>query len=164
MSRIPPRTELKSHAGESNCYIRSHLGIKIPAESPVTALHVGAEVRSWKEGEVTAFCDAHWHGAWNHADSDRLVLIFDVMPERLRWYTRQYCALMVALNATLYVLPGRMNLDEPAWRPSILLGYLGLATIGLPLFSAFYLRFKYSDTARPAWSRRLREVGFGFYY
>jgi len=44
------------------------------------------------------------------------------------------------------------------------LGYFGLATIGLPLFSALYLRFKYSDKARPAWSRRLREVGFGFYY
>lgn len=164
VSRVQPHSVLKSHAGESSSYIRCHMGIKIPAEAPVTAMHVGEETRSWKEGKVMAFCDGHWHGAVNGADSERLVLIFDVMPERLGWYTRQYCALMLALNATLYILPGRFNLDEPIWRPGIFLGYLGLATIGLPILSAFYLRFKYSDRARPAWSRRLREVGFGFYY
>lgn len=164
VSRIPPRTELKSHAGESTCYIRCHMGVKIPAEAPVTAIHVGGETRSWKEGKVIAFCDGHWHGARNGADSERLVLIFDVMPERLKWYTRQYCAMMLALNVTFYLLPGRMNMDEPIWRPSILAGYLAFATIGLPMFAAFYLRFKYSDAVRPVWTRRLREVGFGFYY
>lgn len=164
VSRMVPHSELKSHAGEATCYVRCHMGVKVPATAPTTALHVGGEVRSWKEGEVIAFCDGHWHGAVNGADSERLVLIFDVMPERLRWYTRQYCALMLALNATLYILPGRFNLDEPLWRPSILAGYVGLATIGLPVLCAFYLRFKYSDQARPAWSRRLREAGFGFYY
>lgn len=164
VSRIMPRSELKSHAGESTCYIRCHMGVKIPAKAPVTAMRVGDETRSWEEGKIIAFCDGHWHGAVNGADSERLVLIFDVMPERFSWYTRQYCALMLALNSTLYILPGRFNLDEPIWRPSILFGYLGLATVGLPILVVFYLRFKFSDKARPAWSRRLREAGFGFYY
>jgi hypothetical protein len=140
------------------------MGIKIPATAPTTAMHVGDEVRSWEEGKVIAFCDGHWHGAVNGADEERLVLIFDVMPERYSWYTRQFCALMLALNVTLHVLPGRFNLDEPVWKPGILAGYLSLATLGLPLLTAYYFRFKYSDKARPAWSRRLRDAGFGFYY
>ena len=164
VSRVLPRSVLKSHAGESSSYIRCHMGITIPAKAPITALHVGGEIRSWEEGKVTAFCDGHWHGAMNGADSDRLVLIFDVMPERLSWYKRQYCALMRALNTTLYILPGRFNLDEPIWRPAIFAGNISLATVGIPMLAAFYLYFKYSSNAHAVWSRRLREAGFGFYY
>ena len=164
VSKMVRRSELKQHAGESTCYIRCHMGLKIPAKAPTTALHVSDETRSWKEGEVIAFCDCHCHGAVNGADSERLVLIFDVMPKHLGWYKTQYCSLMLALNATVYVLPGRFNLDEPLWRPSIILGYLELSTFGLPILAVFYLYFKYWDNARPAWSRRLRNAGSGFYY
>ena len=164
LSKMAPHSRLKFHSGESNCYIRCHLGIRIPATAPVTALHVGGEVKSWQEGKVRAFCDAHWHGAVNDSDEARYVLIFDVMPERLAWYTKQFCALMLALTVTLYLMPGRMSLDEPLWRPAVLLGYVGFASLGIPLLAALYVYFRYLCRTRPAWLRRLADAGFGFYF
>jgi hypothetical protein len=164
LSRMAPHSQLKSHAGESSCYIRCHLGVKIPDAAPVTALHVGGETRSWQEGKVHAFCDAHWHGAVNNADETRYVLIFDVMPENLGWYTKQFCALMVALSVTQYLLPGRLNLDEPLWRPGVLLGYVALSIAGLPMIGGFYFYFRYFCKTRPPWLRRLADAGFGFYF
>ncbi len=164
LSKLGAHSEVKPHAGESTSYIRCHLGIDVPAAAPVTALHVGGEVVSWEEGRVLAFCDGHWHGAYNHSDGDRYVLIFDVMPQSLGWYTKQFCSLMVAFNVTQYLLPGRLNLDEPMWRPRVLLGYLGLATVGVPLLGGFYVYFQYLCRTRPLWVRRLSGAGFGFYY
>ena len=164
LSKLGAHAEVKPHAGESTSYVRCHLGIDIPAPAPLTALHVGGEVVSWEEGRVLAFCDGHWHGAYNHSDDDRFVMIFDIMPESLAWYTKQFCALMVAFNVTQHLLPGRLNLDEPMWRPRILLGYAGLATLGVPLFTAFYVYFRYLCRTRPKWVGRLSGAGFGFYY
>jgi len=164
LSKLSPHTELKPHAGESTSYVRCHLGIQVPAPAPTTALHVAGQERSWEEGKVLAFCDGHWHGARNLSDEERYVLIFDVMPERLAWYTPQYCALMVALNVTQHLLPGRVSLDEPLWRPPVLLGYLAFATVGLPLFAGFYLYFRYFCRDRSPWMKRLADAGFGFYY
>lgn len=164
LSKMAPHSRLKFHSGESSCYIRCHLGIKIPATAPVTALHVGGEVKSWQEGKVQAFCDAHWHGAVNDSDEARYVLIFDVMPERLAWYTKQFCALMLAFTVTLYLVPGRMSLDEPLWRPGVLLGYVSFTSLGIPLLAALYVYFRYLCRRRPAWLRRLADAGFGFYF
>jgi hypothetical protein len=164
LSKMGPQTELKPHAGESTSYIRCHLGVQIPDRAPNTALHVAGQERSWDEGKVIAFCDGHWHGARNKSDEERYVLIFDVMPERLSWYTKQFCALMVATNVTQLILPGRLSLDEPMWKPPVLLGYLGLATIGTPLLVGFYFYFRYFCRDRTPWTRRLAKAGFGFYY
>jgi hypothetical protein len=162
LSRMAPRSRLKFHAGESTCFIRCHFGVKIPAAAPTTALHVGGEMRSWQEGRVQAFCDAHWHGAVNNSDEARYVLIFDVMQPKLGWYTKQFCALMVAFTVTLYLLPGRLSVDEPLWRPGVLIGYIALSTCA-PLLAGFYLYFRFCKT-RPAWLRRLADAGFGFFF
>lgn len=164
VSRMKPQSALKEHAGEASCYVRCHMGLIVPATAPTTALHVGGTTQPWATGKVTAFCDAHWHGAVNGADNYRYVLIFDIMRKRLGWYTEQYCALMLALNVTIYLLPGRFSLDEPLWRPGIFASYVGFGTIGLPLITSYYLYFKHSDKARPTWTKRLRDAGFGFYY
>ncbi len=164
LSKLAPRTELRPHAGESTCYIRCHLGIEIPAMAPVTALHVAGEERSWEEGKVMAFCDGQWHGAHNRSDEERYVLIFDIMPSRLEWYTKQYCALMVALNVTQYLLPGRVSLDEPLWRPKVLLGYFAFATAGVPILAGMYAYFRFFCSFRTPWMKRLSKAGFGFYY
>ena len=165
VSRLGPKSKVKFHAGESTSYIRCHMGVTVPAEKPISAMYVGDESEGWTEGKIIAFCDAHWHGAENGADSDRYVLIFDVMPKRLGWYTKQFCALMVAMNVTQYFLPGRMSLDEPLWRPQVFLGYLSFSTFGLPLMTALYVYFRYlCGEKRPAWLGRLRKAGFAFYY
>jgi hypothetical protein len=164
LSRMEPHSQLKFHAGESSCYIRCHFGVVIPAAAPITALHVGGEMRSWEEGKVQAFCDAHWHGAVNNSDQARYVLIFDVMPAKLGWYTKQFCALMVANSATEHLLPGRLNYEEPLWRPGVLLGYVALSSAGIPLLAGLYLYFRYFCKRRPNWLRRLADEGFGFYF
>lgn len=164
LSKLSANTEVRPHAGESTSYVRCHLGIDIPAPAPTTALHVAGQERSWAEGKVLAFCDGHWHGAHNRSDRDRYVLILDVMPPRLAWYRKQFCALMVALNVTQYLLPGRISLDEPLWRPPVLFGCLVFTTIGVPMVAGFYLYFRYVCRDRTPWMRRLAKAGFGFYY
>jgi hypothetical protein len=164
LSRMGPRSQLKFHAGESSCYIRCHLGVKIPAEAPISALYVDDEMRSWEEGRVQAFCDAHWHGAVNSSDQTRYVLIFDIMPANLGWYTKQFCALMLAFSVTQYLLPGRLSSNEPLWHPSVLIGYICLVTVGIPLAVGLYFYFRYFCRRRPTWLRRLADAGFGFYF
>lgn len=164
ISRLAPHTEVKPHAGELTGYIRCHLGVVVPGTAPQTAITVGGDTRSWEEGKVLAFCDAHVHSARNGADKDRYVVIFDVMAEGLDWYAKDFCALMVALNVTQYFLPGRVNLDKEIWRPDVILGYAALGTIGLPMLTGLYLYFRHFCKERPAWLSKLRDAGFGFYY
>lgn len=164
LSRMAPKSKLKFHAGESTAYVRCHMGIKIPATAPTTAMHVRDEHRSWEEGKVLAFCDGQWHGSVNGADEDRYVLIFDVMPQRLGWYTKQFCALMVAFNVTQLLLPGRLGLDEPLWHPGVFLANTLMAVAGLPMLVGFYAYFRTIQGPRPKWLGRLGDAGFGFYY
>jgi len=164
LSRMAPRSRLVFHAGESTSYVRCHLGIKIPAAAPVTAMYVRDQERSWQEGKVLAFCDGQWHGAVNGSDEDRYVLIFDVMPSRLGWYTRQFCALMVSFNVTQLLLPGRLGLDAPLWQPRVFLANTLMATVGMPMIAGFYAYFRYVARKRPRWLGRLGKAGFGFYY
>ncbi|MBX3579783.1 MAG: aspartyl/asparaginyl beta-hydroxylase domain-containing protein [Rhizobiaceae bacterium] len=164
LSRMAPKSRLKFHAGESTAYVRCHMGIKIPAQAPVTAMHVRDEQRSWEEGKVLAFCDGQWHGSVNGSDEERYVLIFDVMPSGLGWYTKQFCALMVAFNVTQLLLPGRLGLDEPLWHPGVFLANTLMAVAGLPMLVGFYAYFCSLDGERPKWLGRLGDAGFGFYY
>lgn len=68
-ARIPP------HHGMINTRLICHLPLVIPGEG---RLRVGAEARQWHEGELLIFDDSIEHEAWNDADRDRIVLIFDI--------------------------------------------------------------------------------------
>lgn len=76
---LEPHSEVLPHIGETNTTIRGHLGIKIPAKLPTCGIKVGEDQRSWKEGKVVLFSDAHRHTVWNHSDEQRFVLVFDVL-------------------------------------------------------------------------------------
>jgi aspartyl/asparaginyl beta-hydroxylase (cupin superfamily) len=39
---------------------------------------VGNQVITWKEGEPIYFDDSYEHSVWNHTDSERVVLLFDL--------------------------------------------------------------------------------------
>lgn len=58
---------------------RCHLGLKIPGEAPECCFTVGPESRSWEEGKVLMFCDAHRHTAVNYTDTVRFIVNFDVI-------------------------------------------------------------------------------------
>ena len=42
-------------------------------------MRVGAEARSWREGECIIFDDTVEHEAWNRANHARVVLLFDFL-------------------------------------------------------------------------------------
>jgi hypothetical protein len=68
-ARIPP------HHGAINTRLICHLPLVVPGNG---ALRVGNHVREWERGRLLIFDDSIEHEAWNDADSDRIVLIFDV--------------------------------------------------------------------------------------
>jgi len=76
---LEPNTTIKPHHGDTNAIIRCHLGIRIPAPAPRCGFRVGSEVRSWEEGKMLMFCDAHEHTAWNNSSQQRYILVLDVM-------------------------------------------------------------------------------------
>lgn len=67
--RIPP------HHGMVNTRLICHLPLIVPGPG---ALRCGNQQRSWDVGKLMIFDDSMEHEAWNDADADRIVLIFDV--------------------------------------------------------------------------------------
>lgn len=85
MLSLEPMSSVKPHNGDTNAMVRCHMGLVVPASLPRCGLRVGNESRSWQEGKVIMFNDAHEHTAWNNTDEYRYVLSFDVMrPEFTR--------------------------------------------------------------------------------
>jgi aspartyl/asparaginyl beta-hydroxylase (cupin superfamily) len=78
-SMLEPEATINPHNGDTNAIARCHLGLLIPAKLPESGMGVGDESRSWEEGKLMLFCDAHKHTAWNHSPYRRFVLILDVM-------------------------------------------------------------------------------------
>jgi len=88
------------HNGDSNGFYRCHFGLEIPDTLPKTGFKVGGEERSWEKGELLIFCDAVKHEAWNHADKDRYILLFDVVrPE----FKTQKTKLVHTVTASLFL-------------------------------------------------------------
>lgn len=74
-SLLQPAARIDPHHGEINARLICHLPLIVPGAG---ALEVGGEARQWEEGKLLIFDDSIEHAAWNHADADRIVLIFDV--------------------------------------------------------------------------------------
>lgn len=73
-SRLKPGAEIPPHHGLTNTRLTVHLPLIVPDDC---AIRVGGQEFHWTEGEILAFDDSFEHEAWNHADSDRVVLIFE---------------------------------------------------------------------------------------
>lgn len=74
-SVLAPRTRIPPHHGVANFRCVVHLPLVVP---PACGFRVGADTRSWIEGEPWIFDDTIEHEAWNDSDSYRIVLIGDV--------------------------------------------------------------------------------------
>lgn len=74
-SRLAPGARIPPHHGVMNARLICHLPLIVP---PGCGFRVGGEVREWREGELLVFDDTVEHEAWNHGNSDRIILIFDV--------------------------------------------------------------------------------------
>jgi aspartyl/asparaginyl beta-hydroxylase (cupin superfamily) len=74
-SVLNPRTRLPPHTGTTNTRSIVHLPLVIPAGC---GFRVGADVRTWTEGNAWVFDDSIEHEAWNDSDEARIILIFDI--------------------------------------------------------------------------------------
>eukprot|EP00049_Salpingoeca_infusionum_P018764 m.358690 g.358690 ORF g.358690 m.358690 type:complete len:323 (+) comp18232_c0_seq1:542-1510(+) len=108
-SQIEPNSAITPHTGDTNANIRCHMGLKIPGSLPGTGFKVGTESRSWENGKILMFCDAHWHTAFNGTDETRIILQFDLMRPKFQKYGTRISARILASICTqkimLHVLP-----------------------------------------------------------
>lgn len=74
-SRLAAHARIPPHHGMINSRLICHLPLIVPGAG---ALRCGNHQRSWAEGELMIFDDSMEHEAWNDADADRVVLIFDI--------------------------------------------------------------------------------------
>lgn len=73
-SLLEPGTHVWPHTGPTNCRLRAHLGLVVPAN---TRIRVANETRTWEEGRFIVFDDSFEHEVWNDSNAFRLVLIID---------------------------------------------------------------------------------------
>lgn len=96
-SRLDARTRIPPHTGSTNVRLITHLPLILPGPA---AFRVGNETRSWKMGEAWVFDDTIEHEAWNDADQERVILIFDVWNPFLGEAERDLVSqLMISKNA-----------------------------------------------------------------
>lgn len=76
---LEAETTIKPHIGNTDAIIRCHLGLVVPEPAPRCGFRVGGETRSWQEGRLLMFCDAHEHTAWNNSNRPRYILVLDVV-------------------------------------------------------------------------------------
>lgn len=75
-SRLAPRTRIPPHNGFLNTRLICHLPLRVPPECG--KLRCGNETRAWQEGELLIFDDSIEHEAWNDANAERIVLLFEI--------------------------------------------------------------------------------------
>ena len=73
LSLLRPGTHLEPHRGELAGVLRCHLALRAPRGD--CALAGGGQTRRWEPGRCLSFDDTIEHEAWNHGDSDRVVLL-----------------------------------------------------------------------------------------
>ncbi|MCO5233285.1 MAG: aspartyl/asparaginyl beta-hydroxylase domain-containing protein [Chitinophagales bacterium] len=89
---LEPNSDILPHIGETNTTIRGHLGLSIPGKLPEAGIEVNGEARSWEDGKVILFSDAHRHRVWNHTSNRRMVLVFDIIKKEYQNKALWYCA------------------------------------------------------------------------
>lgn len=75
-SRLRPGAHITPHQGWVTNVYRIHLGLVIPNNCAMT---VAGETKSWQEGHCLMFDDTSMHESWNRSQSDRFVLLLDVL-------------------------------------------------------------------------------------
>lgn len=74
-SALAPHTHIAPHCGPTNARLRCHLGVEVPSGCRI---RVGAETRTWQEGQCLIFDDSFEHEVWHSGDSPRIVLVLDI--------------------------------------------------------------------------------------
>jgi aspartyl/asparaginyl beta-hydroxylase (cupin superfamily) len=94
-SLLAPHTTIPPHRGISNSRLLCHLPLIVPDGC---WFRVGAETRSWREGEALIFDDTIEHEASNPSDHLRIVLIFDLWHPDLSETERRAIAAIIGAD------------------------------------------------------------------
>ena len=78
-SIMQPQTRVKPHQDLPDRYVRSQLCLKAPQGD--CAIKVSGVARRWQPGRVMMFDNSALHEVWNLTDEERVVLLFDFVPE-----------------------------------------------------------------------------------
>lgn len=76
-SVLEPGKSVPLHDGPYVGYLRYHLGVRVPSDSP-PMIRVAGRPYVWKEGEGVIFDDSWPHEVINHSREPRVVLIVDI--------------------------------------------------------------------------------------
>jgi len=89
---LQPNGHIVPHCGDTNGIFRCHLGLNVPDEIPACGFRVGNEWRSWKNGKLLVFVDAHNHEAINNTNQNRYIFLFDIVREEVLAKKKFICA------------------------------------------------------------------------
>lgn len=132
---LDANAQIVPHYGDTDGIMRCHLGIIVPGELPDIGFEVKDEKRSWHEGELLIFCDAHLHTAWNNTPEKRFILLFDVIRPEYLQIKRQICSKVLA-SLYLQSLSGKLTfLRKLPMSAQMLLYYAAIpaARISVPI-------------------------------
>lgn len=102
-STLSPNTAISPHYGPCNIRIRCHFPLIVPKGD--VGMRVGGQVVRWVEGQPLFFDDCYQHEVWNKAETDRVVLLFDI------WYgTVCTVSCMVRVRISISVLKLYMHI------------------------------------------------------
>jgi aspartyl/asparaginyl beta-hydroxylase (cupin superfamily) len=96
-SRLAPHTRIPPHNGFLNTRLICHLPLVVPPDCG--KLRCGNEARAWQEGELLIFDDSIEHEAWNEADAERVVLLFEIWRPELDAGERALVGALLELSA-----------------------------------------------------------------
>ncbi len=94
-TRIPP------HTGVTNTRLTVHLPLIVP---PGCGFRVGGTTREWQPGKAWVFDDTIEHEAWNHSDTPRAILIFDIWNPLLSAVEREMITAATQVYGSHYAL------------------------------------------------------------
>jgi aspartyl/asparaginyl beta-hydroxylase (cupin superfamily) len=77
-SILDPGKSIPAHRGVYLGYLRYHLALRVPKNSPPT-MRVKDQIHNWEEGKSIVFDDSLEHEVYNKSDENRVVLIVDFL-------------------------------------------------------------------------------------
>jgi beta-hydroxylase len=87
-SKISANSKILPHQGRFSNTLRCHLGIKIPEGD--CKIKVRNESAKWEQGKILILDDRLTHEVWNLTDQERIVLIFDFVPDHIPNFFSNY--------------------------------------------------------------------------
>jgi beta-hydroxylase len=78
-SKLSAKSKIQPHNGRFSNVLRCHLGLQIPeGDCKIVA---NGTTKQWEEGRLLIFNEALEHTAWNNTDHERIILMFDFIPD-----------------------------------------------------------------------------------